>query len=68
MKGGSGRITRTQAAGEVRLTRRQLAVWYASGYRTAAAARLSGVVASSDKALSSLIRVTEHEPWLPDHF
>ncbi|WP_234439993.1 GNAT family N-acetyltransferase [Streptomyces bicolor] len=68
VKGGAGQITKTHTAGEVRLTRRQLAVWYAGGYRTAAAARLAGVAARSDTALSTLIRTTEHEPWLPDHF
>lgn len=69
VKGGAGQITKTRTAGDVRLTRRQLAVWYASGYRTAATARLAGVVARYDEALSGLIRTTEqHEPWLPDHF
>jgi hypothetical protein len=69
VKGGAGQITETHTAGEVRLTRRQLAVWYAGGYRSAAAARLTGVAARSEEALSTLIRTTaDHEPWLPDHF
>lgn len=69
VKGGAGRLTRTHATGEVRLTRRQLAVWYAGGYRTAASARFAGVDARSDEALIKLSRVTsDHEPWLPDHF
>lgn len=68
VKGGAGQITKTHTAGEVRLTRRQLAVWYAGGYRTATAARLAGVDARSAGVLNTLIRTTEHEPWLPDHF
>lgn len=69
VKDGTGQLTKTHTAGEVRLTRRQLAVWYAGGYRTPATARLAGVTAKSDQALSSLIRTTaHHEPWLPDHF
>ncbi|MFE7843081.1 enhanced intracellular survival protein Eis [Streptomyces sp. NPDC057474] len=68
VKGGAGQITETPTGGEVRLTRRQLAVWYAGGYRTAAAARLAGVTTRSDKVLNALIRTTDHEPWLPDHF
>jgi predicted acetyltransferase len=66
---GVGQLTKTHAIGEVRLTRRQLAVWYAGGYRTAASARLAGVTARSEEALTRLIRTTaDHEPWLPDHF
>ncbi len=66
---GTGQLTRTPTAGEVRLTRRQLAVWYAGGYRTATSARLAGVAARSHEALSKLIdATTDHEPWLPDHF
>lgn len=68
VKGGTGQITETHTPGEVRLTRGQLAVWYAGGYRTTAAARLAGVTTISDRALSSLIHTTDHEPWLPDHF
>ncbi|MFJ3658330.1 enhanced intracellular survival protein Eis [Streptomyces nigra] len=68
VKDGAAQITKTHTAGVVRLTRRQLAVWYAGGYRTAAAARLAGVDTSSEDALKRLIRTTEHEPWLPEHF
>lgn len=47
----------------------QLAVWYAGGYATAAAARLSGVRSTSVEALATLLRATGHlEPWLPDLF
>ncbi|WP_345616619.1 GNAT family N-acetyltransferase [Streptomyces ziwulingensis] len=69
VKDGAGQLTKTHAAGEVRLTLRQLAVWYAGGYRTAASAHLAGITARSKEALTGLIHVTtEHEPWLPDHF
>lgn len=69
VQGGTARITRTHTTGAVRLTRRQLAVWYAGGYQTAASARLAGVAAKSDEALTDLIHATtDHEPWLPDHF
>ncbi|WP_149826385.1 GNAT family N-acetyltransferase [Streptomyces tailanensis] len=69
VKDGVGQITTTHTAGGVRLTRRQLAVWYAGGYRTAAAARLAGVAARSDETLTRLVRSTaDLEPWLPEHF
>ncbi|MBQ0827335.1 GNAT family N-acetyltransferase [Streptomyces tagetis] len=68
VKDGVGRIVETPAPGDVRLTRGQLAVWYAGGYRTAATAHLAGVAARSDDALTHLIRATaDTEPWLPDH-
>ncbi|MGW5682306.1 GNAT family N-acetyltransferase [Nonomuraea sp. NPDC003754] len=66
---GSAEIGPTHAEGQVILTRRQLAVWYAGGYRTVTSARMAGVHAASEKALSTLIRsTTSREPWLPDHF
>nr|WP_168724474.1 sterol carrier protein domain-containing protein [Streptomyces sp. A1547] len=66
---GKARICATHSEGEVQLTRRQLAVWYASGYRTAASARLAGVTARSREALTRLVRGTaDLEPWLPEHF
>ncbi|MFD9483622.1 enhanced intracellular survival protein Eis [Streptomyces sp. NPDC059991] len=64
---GAGEISPTKAAGAVRLTRRQLATWYAGGYRSTASARLSGL-SGKDESLTALIRSTaELEPWLPDH-
>ncbi|MFJ3658372.1 sterol carrier protein domain-containing protein [Streptomyces nigra] len=68
VKGGAAQIAKAHTAGEVRLTRRQLTVWYAGGYRTATAARLAGVDARSEAALKRLMCTTEYEPWLPDHF
>ncbi|WP_225828515.1 GNAT family N-acetyltransferase [Streptomyces naphthomycinicus] len=69
MKAGEAEIGPTQVEGQASFTRRQLAVWYAGGYRSTPSARMAGVRATSDKALSTLIRsTTELEPWLPDHF
>lgn len=66
---GSAEFSPTQAEGEVTLTRGQLAVLYAGGYRTTTSAALAGVRASSEKALAMLVRcTTDLEPWLPDHF
>ncbi|MGP3950900.1 GNAT family N-acetyltransferase [Streptomyces sp. 7N604] len=66
---GSAEISPTHTEGKVTLTRRQLAVWYAGGYRTVTSARMAGVRAASEKPLATLIRsTTELEPWLPDHF
>ncbi|MCP9211458.1 GNAT family N-acetyltransferase [Streptomyces sp. NEAU-Y11] len=68
VKDGTGQISATPGHGDVRLTRGQLAVWYAGGYQTAAAAELVGVAAKSRYALTQLIRATtDMEPWLPDH-
>ncbi|MGR3935274.1 sterol carrier protein domain-containing protein [Streptomyces sp. BRA346] len=64
-----GRLPRpADRHGDVRLTRGQLAVWYAGGYRTAAASHLAGITARSQDTLTRLIRTTmDVEPWLPDH-
>ncbi|MEU9331616.1 GNAT family N-acetyltransferase [Streptomyces sp. NPDC048290] len=66
---GAAEIIPTRVEGQVTFTRRQLAVWYAGGYRSTTSARMSGVQATSEKALTTLIRSTaQFEPWLPDHF
>lgn len=53
----------------VRFDPRQLATWYAGGYRTTTAARFDGVHAESQEVLTRLIHATnQHEPWLPDLF
>ncbi|WP_455351337.1 GNAT family N-acetyltransferase [Streptomyces sp. SYSU K217416] len=66
---GSAEIDSTIDESKVSFTRRQLAVWYAGGYRTVTSARMSGVRAGSEQALATLIRSTAQlEPWLPDHF
>ncbi|MFB6617696.1 enhanced intracellular survival protein Eis [Streptomyces sp. NPDC056367] len=69
IKDGTAEITPTSAEGQVTLTRQQLAVWYAGGYRSTTSARLAGVRAGSESALATLVRSTTYlEPWLPDHF
>ncbi|MGP3690734.1 GNAT family N-acetyltransferase [Streptomyces sp. IBSNAI002] len=69
IKDGSADITPTTIHGQVTLTQRQLAVWYAGGYRTATSARLAGLQSLSEKALTTLISsTTALEPWLPDQF
>ncbi|GGT54991.1 spore coat protein [Streptomyces kurssanovii] len=69
VKAGAAEINPTHVAGQVTFTRRQLAVWYAGGYRSSTSARMAGVHAESEPALASLIRATaDLEPWLPDQF
>ncbi|MEU9062397.1 GNAT family N-acetyltransferase [Streptomyces sp. NPDC048430] len=66
---GAAEIIPTHVEAQVTVTRRQLAVWYAGGYRSATSARMSGVHATSEKALTTLAHSTaQFEPWLPDHF
>lgn len=65
---GVAELSPSRVAGEVTLTRRQFAAWYAGGYRTATSAWLSGV-RGTPEMLSLLVRATaDHEPWMPDHF
>ncbi|MFI8943182.1 enhanced intracellular survival protein Eis [Streptomyces syringium] len=69
IKAGTAEIVPTHVQGEVTFTRRQLAVWYAGGYRSTTSARMAGVHAESEKTLTTLVRsTTQFEPWLPDHF
>ncbi|KOU37637.1 GNAT family N-acetyltransferase [Streptomyces sp. WM6378] len=69
VKDGAAEIAPTHVEGQVSFSRRQLAVWYAGGYRSATSARMAGVHATSQKALATLVQSTaEFEPWLPDHF
>ncbi|WP_338676006.1 GNAT family N-acetyltransferase [Streptomyces sp. SCSIO 30461] len=66
---GAAEISPTHIHAQVTLTQRQLAVWYAGGYRSTTAARTAGVHAVSDDTLATLVRsTTQFEPWLPDHF
>ncbi|MGX2995402.1 GNAT family N-acetyltransferase [Streptomyces sp. JNUCC 64] len=66
---GAAEIIPTHVEGQVAFTRRQLAVWYAGGYRSTTSARMAGVHTTSEKALTTLVRSTaQFEPWLPDHF
>ncbi|WP_228982250.1 enhanced intracellular survival protein Eis [Streptomyces sp. DH12] len=69
IQNANAEITPTHDEGQVTFSRRQLAVWYAGGYRSTTSARMAGVHAKSEKALATLIRSTaQFEPWLPDHF
>ncbi|QNE75501.1 GNAT family N-acetyltransferase [Streptomyces finlayi] len=69
VKNGAAELAPTHVEGQVSLTRRQLAAWYAGGYRSTTSARMAGVHAISEKSLATLVRATtEFEPWLPDHF
>ncbi|WP_031074867.1 GNAT family N-acetyltransferase [Streptomyces sp. NRRL WC-3742] len=69
IRAGAGALTPTRDEGHVSLTTGQFAVWYAGGWRSPEAARLSGVRARSDACLSAFLRATILEvPWLPDHF
>jgi len=69
VKDGAAEVAPSSMEGQVALTRRQLAVWYAGGYRSATSARMAGVHAISEEALTILVRsTTDLEPWLPDHF
>ncbi|WP_395372675.1 enhanced intracellular survival protein Eis [Streptomyces tubercidicus] len=69
VKAGSAEIAPTHIEGQAIFTRRQFAVWYAGGYRSATSARMAGVQAVSQIALTALVRcMGDLEPWLPDHF
>ncbi|MFD4377086.1 enhanced intracellular survival protein Eis [Streptomyces sp. NPDC058486] len=69
IKAGAAELVPTHVEGQVTFTRRQLAVWYAGGYRSTTSARMAGVHAVSEKVLATLVHSTaQFEPWLPDHF
>ncbi|MEU0275743.1 sterol carrier protein domain-containing protein, partial [Streptomyces sp. NPDC006307] len=69
IKAGAAETIPTNAEPQVTFTRRQLAVWYAGGYRSTTSARMAGVHALSEDTLAALVRSTaQFEPWLPDHF
>lgn len=69
VKAGSAEIAPTHIQGQATFNRRQFAVWYAGGYRSATSARMAGVQAVSQNTLATLVRSTgDLEPWLPDHF
>ncbi|MCK8679835.1 GNAT family N-acetyltransferase [Streptomyces lichenis] len=69
IEAGAAEIVPTRVRGQVTFTQRQLAVWYAGGYRSTTSARMDGVNAVSERALAALLHSTaQYEPWLPDHF
>ncbi|MEH6373909.1 GNAT family N-acetyltransferase [Streptomyces sp. KLMMK] len=60
--------TASEGGRSLTLTRRQFAIWYAGGYRTAAAAALAGVHGDPQE-ITQLVRATsDREPWLPEYF
>lgn len=69
VEAGAAELVPTRVRAHVRLTQRQLAVWYAGGYRSTTTARMAGIHATSETALATLVNATtQFEPWLPDHF
>ncbi|MFF3159081.1 enhanced intracellular survival protein Eis [Streptomyces sp. NPDC057910] len=66
--GGEGELKTTGREPQLTLTKGQFAVWYAGGYRSAAAALQAGVQ-GDPQALTRLLSATaDREPWLADHF
>ncbi|MFL4909453.1 enhanced intracellular survival protein Eis [Streptomyces sp. MMS24-I2-30] len=66
--GGEGQLEPTARTGKLTLTRGQIAVWYAGGYRSVAAAEIAGV-RGDPRALAQLLTATaDREPWLADYF
>jgi predicted acetyltransferase len=65
---GTGELATTTREGRVRLTRRQFAVWYAGGYRTATAATMAGVCGDPADLARLVLATAEREPWLPEYF
>lgn len=65
---GTGELAPSSGEAHLTLTRRQFAVWYAGGYRTAPAALLAGV-RGDPQEVARLVRATaDREPWLPEYF
>jgi predicted acetyltransferase len=66
--GGEGQLEQGSGPGRCTLSRRQFAVWYAGGYRTATAAVLAGV-AGDPRDIAELIQTTaDREPRLSEYF
>ncbi|MEU6813999.1 GNAT family N-acetyltransferase [Streptomyces sp. NPDC046860] len=65
---GEGELKPTDREPQLTLTRGQFAVWFAGGYRSAAAALLSGLEGDPRTLGRLLTATTEREPWLADYF
>ncbi|MEU8733696.1 sterol carrier protein domain-containing protein [Streptomyces tendae] len=65
---GSGELEPSGRPDHVTLTAGQFAVWYAGGYRTTAAALLSGVRGSPAVVRQLVHATSDQEPWMADHF
>jgi len=66
--GGKGELSAATSEGRLTLTRGQFAVWYAGGYRSVAAAELSGVRGDRAALTRLLMATADREPWLADYF
>ncbi|MFI9630048.1 sterol carrier protein domain-containing protein [Streptomyces sp. NPDC052042] len=66
--GGRGELRPGGGTVDVTLTVGQFAVWYAGGYRSAAAAALAGVCGAPAVIARLLATVGDREPWLADYF
>lgn len=65
---GSGDLAPGREPARLTLSRGQFAVWYAGGYRNAAAAALAGVDGDPAALACLLLATADREPWLADHF
>ncbi|MGH3824648.1 MAG: GNAT family N-acetyltransferase [Pseudonocardiaceae bacterium] len=65
---GKGELAPSACEGRPLRTRRQFAVWYAGGYRTATAATLAGVRGDPQELARLVLATADREPWLPEHF
>ncbi|MEV7087990.1 GNAT family N-acetyltransferase [Streptomyces sp. NPDC093085] len=65
---GRGELADGDSRAGLTLTRGQFAVWYAGGYRSAAAAALAGVRGDPAAITKLLLATADREPWLADYF
>ncbi|MFF3730776.1 enhanced intracellular survival protein Eis [Streptomyces sp. NPDC002476] len=66
--GGQGELRPGGGTVDVTLTAGQFAVWYAGGYRGAAAAALAGLRGEPATIARLLAATGDREPWLADYF
>ncbi|MEU7179477.1 MULTISPECIES: GNAT family N-acetyltransferase [Streptomyces] len=65
---GRGELAPGGGTAHLTLTRRQFAVWYAGGYRSAASAELAGLYGDPTAITGLLMATADREPWLGDYF
>ncbi|WP_329453531.1 sterol carrier protein domain-containing protein (plasmid) [Streptomyces sp. NBC_01724] len=65
---GRGELTPGGSTPYLVLTRRQFAVWYAGGYRSAASAELAGLCGEPAAITGLLMATADREPWLGEYF
>ncbi|RJO79349.1 GNAT family N-acetyltransferase [Nocardia panacis] len=67
--GGTAVLTPTEDPAHLCLDARQMAIWYAGGYRSVTTARFDGLHTDDPPLLAAVLAITaDHEPWLPDLF